>query len=206
MREVPDLPDVWSYINPLMLYCRHLGYRGNFEKALADREPGALELFNNVEEVKAEAAKFMKVRAVWQFFEAERARKFHRTLRSGRGIRRNTFSLSSASAFPRGLCLSDYILPRQDGARDHLALFVVTAGEGMRARSEEAKHAGHYFRSHALQSLAIETAEACAEWLHRRIREDWGFPDPPDADHAGAIQFAISRQALQLWLSRVPES
>ena len=72
VRDVPDLPDVWNYINPLMLYCRHLGYRGNFEKALAEREPGALELFTNVEEVKVEAAKFMKVRAVWQFFEAER--------------------------------------------------------------------------------------------------------------------------------------
>ena len=30
-----------------------------------------------------------------------------------------------------------------------------------------------------LQALAIETAEGCAEWLHRRMREDWGFPDPP---------------------------
>ena len=26
---------------------------------------------------------------------------------------------------------------------------------------------------------ADRLAEACAEWLHRRIREDWGFPDPP---------------------------
>ena len=31
-----------------------------------------------------------------------------------------------------------------------------------------------------MQALAIESAEACAEWLHRRIREDWGFPDPPE--------------------------
>jgi 5-methyltetrahydrofolate--homocysteine methyltransferase len=31
-----------------------------------------------------------------------------------------------------------------------------------------------------LQALAIETAEACAEWVHRRIREDWGFPDPAE--------------------------
>jgi len=57
---------------------------------------------------------------------------------------------------------------------------VVTAGEGVRERSEAAKNAGYYFRSHALQALAIETAEACAEWLHRRIREDWGFPDAPE--------------------------
>ena len=27
--------------------------------------------------------------------------------------------------------------------------------------------------------MAIETAEGCAEWVHRRIREDWGFPDAP---------------------------
>jgi cobalamin-dependent methionine synthase I len=31
----------------------------------------------------------------------------------------------------------------------------------------------------AIQAPAIETAEGCADWLHRRIREDWGFPDPP---------------------------
>ncbi|HVS88305.1 MAG TPA: vitamin B12 dependent-methionine synthase activation domain-containing protein, partial [Candidatus Acidoferrum sp.] len=53
-------------------------------------------------------------------------------------------------------------------------------GEVVRERSEKAKNEGYYFNSHGLQALAIETAEACAEWLHRRIREDWGFPDPPE--------------------------
>ncbi len=70
------------------------------------------------------------------------------------------------------------MLPAKDGKRDHVALFVVTAGEGVRERAEAAKNAGYYFLSHGLQALAIEAAEACAEWLHRRIREDWGFPDP----------------------------
>ena len=72
VRDVPNLAEVWSYINPFMIYGRHLGYKGNFEKALAEHEEKALELFHNVEEVKHEAARFMKVRAVWQFFEAER--------------------------------------------------------------------------------------------------------------------------------------
>jgi 5-methyltetrahydrofolate--homocysteine methyltransferase len=57
---------------------------------------------------------------------------------------------------------------------------VVTSGEGVRERSEAAKNAGCYFRSHGLQALAIETAEGFAEWWHRRIREDWGFPDPAE--------------------------
>src|SRR5664280_1277369 len=70
VRDVPNLAEVWSYINPFMIYGRRLGYKGNFEKALAEHEEKALELFHNVEEVKHEAARFMRVKAVWQFFEA----------------------------------------------------------------------------------------------------------------------------------------
>ncbi|HWF47460.1 MAG TPA: vitamin B12 dependent-methionine synthase activation domain-containing protein, partial [Bryobacteraceae bacterium] len=78
-----------------------------------------------------------------------------------------------------GLCLSDYVMDPQDGRRDQIAMFVVSAGEGIRAYAEEAKERGQYLKAHGLQALAIETAEGCAEWLHRRIREDWGFPDSP---------------------------
>ena len=79
-----------------------------------------------------------------------------------------------------GLCLSDYILPPANGERDHLAFFVCTAGAGIRERTEVLKANGEYFKAHGLQALAIETAEGCAEWMHRRIREDWGFADAPD--------------------------
>ena len=48
------------------------GYKGNFEKDLADHNEKALALFQSMEEIKEQAAKFMKVKAVWQFFEAER--------------------------------------------------------------------------------------------------------------------------------------
>jgi len=68
VREVPQLAELWSYINPYMLYGRHLGYKGNFEKALTEHDAKALELFHNMEEVKREAFHFMKVKAVWQFF------------------------------------------------------------------------------------------------------------------------------------------
>jgi 5-methyltetrahydrofolate--homocysteine methyltransferase len=179
VREVPDLAEIWSYINPIMLFNRHLGFRGNFEKALADRDARAIELSNDMEEVKAEAAKFMKIRAVWQFFEAERAGNSIELFAPGEAKPLNIFRFER-QRIPDGLCLSDYVLRAKAEQRDHVALFVVTAGEGVRTRSEEAKNAGHYFRSHGLQSLAIETAEGCAEWLHRRIREDWGFPDAPE--------------------------
>ena len=64
-----------------------------------------------------------------------------------------------------------------EGRRDRLALFVVSAGLSVRERSDEAKQRGEFFLAHALQAIAVETAEAGAEWLHRTLREDWGFPD-----------------------------
>jgi 5-methyltetrahydrofolate--homocysteine methyltransferase len=178
VRDVPDLHEVWSYINPFMLFGRHLGFRGNFEKALAEHDPRAIELQQNMEEVKRQAAEFMKIGAVWQFFEAERRGNSIALFAAGENSPAHTFHFQRQRVGDK-LCLSDYVLPPQNGVRDHVALFVVTAGAGIREKSEEAKAAGSYLYSHGLQALAIETAEACAEWLHRRIREDWGFPDPP---------------------------
>ncbi len=178
VRLVPHLGEVWSYINPYMLYGRHLGFKGNFEKLLQERDAKALDLYHNLEEVKQRAAGFMKVRSVWQFFEAEREGNDIQLFAPGDASPLHIFHFSR-QAKDDGLCLADYVLDAEEGRRDHIALFVATAGEGVRERSEEAKAKGEYFYAHALQALAIETAEGCAEWLHRRIREDWGFPDPP---------------------------
>jgi len=178
VREVPHLSELWSYINPFMLYGRHLGYKGNFEKALADREDKALELFHNMEAVKQEAARFMQVKTVWQFFEAERDANSIHLFAPGGASPVHSFHLGRQRR-EDGLCLSDYILGPEDGRRDHLAMFVVTAGACIRERSEQFKQTGEFFKAHAIQALGIETAEGTAEWLHRRIREDWGFPDPP---------------------------
>jgi 5-methyltetrahydrofolate--homocysteine methyltransferase len=179
VRLIPNLPEIWSYINPYMLYGRHLGFKGNFEKRLAERDPQALALFHDVEELKASALEWMKVRAVWRYFEAERDGNSIHLFIPGEPSPVHTFKFGRQPK-ENGLCLSDYILPARDNARDSLALFVVTAGEGVRERAEQAKQAGRYFEAHATQALAIETAEAAAEYLHRRLREEWGFPDPPD--------------------------
>jgi len=175
VRDVPQLREIWEYINPQMLYVRHLGFKSNFEKALAARDPKALELHNLVEDVKAEAAKFMKVKAVWQFFDAEADGNSIKLFEAGDKTPAHIFHFHRQRK-PDGLCLSDYVNP----PRDSVALFVVGAGAGIRQRAEEYKAKGEYLKSHALQALAIETAEGCAEWIHRRIREDWGFPDPAD--------------------------
>ncbi len=183
VRDVKTLGEVWSYINPFMLYGRHMGYKGNFEAHFKDHEPKALELFHQMEDLRGEAAGFLKVRAVWQFFEAQRDGNAIQLFAPGQSTSSQTTPLHvfhfERQPFADGLCLSDYVIDRIPEGRDHIALFVVTAGAGIRERSEEWKHAGQFFKAHAIQALALETAEAGAEWLHRRIREDWGFPDAP---------------------------
>jgi 5-methyltetrahydrofolate--homocysteine methyltransferase len=161
-----------------MLYGRHLGFKGNFEKLLAERDPKALQLSQDMDKVKEAAAEFMKIRAVWRFFEAERDGNSIHLFEPGAASAVHTFKFGRQPKSD-GLCLSDYVLDPKDGKRDHLAMFVVTAGECVRSHSGEAKQRGEFLLAHGLQALAIETAEGCAEWLHRRIREDWGFPDAP---------------------------
>ena len=132
-----------------------------------------------MEDVKDEARGFFKVRAVWQFFDAESEGNTIRIFSNGGSGPRSEF------CFPRqrrddGLSLADFVVPSSNGVRDSVAAFVVGAGEGIRERAEQYKQDGEYLKSHAIQALAIESAEAAAEWLHRRIREDWGFGDPPE--------------------------
>jgi len=40
------------------------------------------------------------------------------------------------------------------------------------------RRAGDLLESLILQAVALELAEATAEYVHRRMRAEWGFPDP----------------------------
>jgi len=118
------------------------------------------------------------VKAVWQFFETERDGNAILLFAPGEESPLHTFHFGRQRR-ENGLCLSDYILEAEEGRRDHVAMFVVTAGHCVRERAEAWKQEGEYLKSIAIQALATETAEGAAEWLHRRIREEWGFPDSP---------------------------
>jgi 5-methyltetrahydrofolate--homocysteine methyltransferase len=192
--EAADLDEVWSYINPQMLYGRHMGLRGRFTELIAAGDKRAVELEEKIDRVKDECrAGGMRVRALWQFFEVEpEGNRIH--FFAGRGS-----SPIETFQFPRqrkpdGIALSDLVLlPEREASsevtrRDHIAMFVTTAGEGIRELAEEAKDRGEYLRSYALQALALETAEGAAEWLHARLRALWGFPDPPDLARQSLFQ------------------
>ena len=139
-----------------------------------------LNCFTTLEEVKREAAAFMKVRAVWQFFEVERDGNTLSSVRARRQTPIESFHFGR-QAKSDGLCLSDYVLDPQDGqARSHCACSSLPPAKALSNIRMKRKREANTSKRMRIQALAIETAEACAEWLHRRIREDWGFPDPPD--------------------------
>jgi len=174
---VDDLREVWSFINPQMLYGKHLGLRGSFARLLDDGDVKAEKLLNVIESLKDEVEGWMRVGAVWRFFGAEPDGDAIALFEPGTKSPVHSFHFGR-QAKPGGLSLADFVVPPVRGVRDSIALFVVSAGNEVRARSTAAKEAGEYLESYAIQALAIETAEAAAEWLHARLRTLWGFPDP----------------------------
>jgi 5-methyltetrahydrofolate--homocysteine methyltransferase len=170
-----SVEDVFRYINPIMLYGKHLGLKSP-ERALAEGQPKAIELYREVAQIQDEilARKLMTAKAVYRFFPAR-----------SEGDRLKLF-LSPSDAqpvetfdFPRQtngerLCLSDFVAPKDD----FVALFAVTCGAGIRELSDRYRDEGSYLKSHALQAIAVESAEGFAELLHERLRAMWGFADP----------------------------
>ena len=172
----PQIPleEVWAWLNPQMLYGKHLGLRGHVGRLAEAGDAKYRMLEEAVDAMKVEAlAGGMHVRGVHRFFPARAVGNRVRLFDPASGDELASFD------FPRqargdGLCLADFVGTDDD----HLALFVVTAGEGIRARVGELREQGHYLESHVLGALAVETAEAAAEWLHARLRAEWGFEDP----------------------------
>ncbi|HVR31052.1 MAG TPA: methionine synthase [Thermoanaerobaculia bacterium] len=172
----PDLDEIWALVNPQMLYAKHLGLRGSVKKLAAEGDERYRKLVRVMDQVKEEARERFAARVVWRFY---RARSVEDTVALYGANGAAAVELGSW-VFPRQaggdrLSLADFVLPE-----DYLALFVTTAGDAPRQLSLEWKEKGEYLKSHALASLALETAEAAAEWLHRKLRAEWGFPDPPE--------------------------
>ena len=169
-----DLAEVWQYLNPHMLYAKHLGLRGSYRKLKDAGDPRLMELEAVIARVQAEG--WIRARAIYRYFDAVSEGNSLHLLEGGQV--RATFTFPRQAAGER-LSISDFVRPA-GGPPDSVALFITTAGEGVRRRADELKNAGEYLLCHSLQALAVETAEAAAEWLHRTIRERWGFPDPPE--------------------------
>ena len=174
--ELP-LEDVWNLINPVMLFNRHLGYRGNFTNDLNENKEKAINLNNSVKNVKKLLldSNDFSANVVYKFFKAQSDNDDIVLFESDNEIERFKFGRQSDKD---QLCLSDYLNPIDSETDDYISMFVTTFGPNIRELSEFYSNKGEFLISHIILSLALETAESAAEYIHKKIREMWGISDP----------------------------
>ncbi|MDQ0439797.1 5-methyltetrahydrofolate--homocysteine methyltransferase [Kaistia dalseonensis] len=79
----------------------------------------------------------------------------------------------------RHVALSDFIAPKETGVADYIGGFAVTAGIGEEAVAERFDRANDDYSKILSQALTDRLAEAFAERMHQRVRQEfWGYaPD-----------------------------
>ncbi|WP_264739291.1 methionine synthase [Cytobacillus firmus] len=174
-----SLSHIEPYINKQMLIGHHLGLKGNLQKLLAEKDEKAIKINALVDELIAEAKEknWIEPKAVYQFFPAQSDGDKVYIYNEDEKTVIETFEFPRQETEPF-LCLADFLKSKESGQMDYVSFFTVTAGKGIRGIADSLKAEGRFLESHALQSLALETAEGLAELIHRQIRDRWGFPDP----------------------------
>lgn len=80
-------------------------------------------------------------------------------------------------------CLADYVAPKETGVEDYIGLFAVTAGLGIEKKLAEFEKDHDDYNQIMLKILADRLAEAFAEVLHHKIRQDfWGYASEESFD------------------------
>ncbi|KOP68792.1 methionine synthase [Bacillus sp. FJAT-18019] len=181
LRDYP-ISHILPYINMQMLLGHHLGLKGTVEQLLKANDPKAVSLKETVDGIFHEAIQsgIIQAHAVYRFFPAQsRGNDIIIYDPNDHTKVLHTFSFPRQQVEPY-MCLADFLKSVDSGIMDYVGFLVVTAGHGVGKLSAEWKNNGDYLRSHALQSVALETAEGLAERIHHMMRDTWGYPDPAD--------------------------
>jgi len=122
-------------------------------------------------------------------------------------------------SFPRqnggeNLCLADYFAPVDSSIMDVVAFQVVTVGRAATERFDRLQEKGDYSEAYFGHGLAVQTAEATADYLHAHIRRElgleaeqgkrysWGYPAIPDlADHTRVFELLPAESELGMTLT-----
>jgi 5-methyltetrahydrofolate--homocysteine methyltransferase len=112
------------------------------------------------------------------------------------------------------LALSDYFASVDSGKIDVVALQVVTVGLEATERFDRMQAEGDYSEAYFTHGLAVQSAEATADYLHNHIRRElglgenqgkrysWGYPAIPELeDHKKIFELLPARQELGMDLT-----
>jgi 5-methyltetrahydrofolate--homocysteine methyltransferase len=73
------------------------------------------------------------------------------------------------------LALADFIAPKSTGIPDYIGAFAVTAGDGLDELCATFERDHDDYNSIMAKALADRLAEAFAECVHKRVRQEWGY-------------------------------
>ncbi|MBN2555291.1 MAG: methionine synthase [Anaerolineales bacterium] len=112
------------------------------------------------------------------------------------------------------LCIADYFTPVGSEQMDVVALQVVTVGAEATQRFDALQDKGEYSEAYYVHGLAVQTAEASADYLHQHIlrelglpveqgkRYSWGYPALPELeDHQKVFELLPVESALGMKLT-----
>ena len=71
--------------------------------------------------------------------------------------------------------LSDFIAPRDSGLPDSIGAFAVTSGIGLKKLCDSFRAQHDDYNAIMAEAIADRLAEAFAECLHKRVRDEWGY-------------------------------
>jgi 5-methyltetrahydrofolate--homocysteine methyltransferase len=71
--------------------------------------------------------------------------------------------------------LSDFIAPKETGLGDHIGAFAVTSGIGLKELCDGFRAKHDDYNAIMAEAIADRLAEAFAESLHKKVRDEWGY-------------------------------
>jgi 5-methyltetrahydrofolate--homocysteine methyltransferase len=84
--------------------------------------------------------------------------------------------------------LADFIAPNETGLTDHIGAFAVTSGIGLKDVCDRFRAENDDYNAIMAEALADRLAEAFAECLHKRVRDEWGYGRDEGLSPADLIQ------------------
>jgi 5-methyltetrahydrofolate--homocysteine methyltransferase len=193
VRIVEDIPltEVFKYVNEVALFRGQWQFR---KRKLSDEEYNklveekVLPIYEDLKK-KVQEKNLLKPEVVYGYFPAQSEKNDliiykpknlnEENLYDVWKINLNEVELEEFVRFTfprqidkRNLCISDFVLPKESGRYDVVAFHVVTVGEEATEYSKYLYANDNYSDYLFFHGLSVETAEALAEYWHKKIREE----------------------------------
>ena len=220
-RVVKDMPleMIFQHLNFNELYRLSWGAKNSHG---AEWEKLKAEFDNRLESMKKEALKtgWLQPQAVYGIFPCQANGDdliiyAPLTLEEGAGAMNELTRFHfPRQSYDERLALSDYFASIESGKMDVVAFQVVTVGQAASERFDKYQADGNYSEGYFTHGLAVQTAEATAEYLHQHIRRElgippgqgkrysWGYPAIPELeDHRKVFDLLPVEKELGMQLS-----